>query len=78
MLSQDEVSHNSQMLRSSKPLVPATSETGQYFWRDLVIAILFPTNNWLLHYEKYLFFTVGWHSWRAPGLALHVGLGRFR
>jgi hypothetical protein len=34
-----------EMLRSSKPLVPATSETGQPFSRDLVIASLFPMNN---------------------------------
>jgi len=29
MLSQDEVLHNSSMLRSSKPFVPSTRETGQ-------------------------------------------------
>jgi hypothetical protein len=38
MLSQDEVLHNSPMLRSSKPFVPETRETGKPFWRDLVIA----------------------------------------
>jgi len=45
MLSQDEMLHNSPILRSSKPLVRAASETGQPFWRDLVIANLFPMNN---------------------------------
>jgi hypothetical protein len=33
-----------EMLRSSKPLVSATSETGQSFLGDLVIASLFPIN----------------------------------
>ena len=40
------------MLRSSKPLVPATRETGQPFWRDLVIASLFAMNS-LTNHEKY-------------------------
>jgi hypothetical protein len=31
MLSQDEMLHNSPMLRSSKAFVPATSETGHPF-----------------------------------------------
>jgi hypothetical protein len=33
-----------EMLRSSKTLVSATSETGQPFLSDLVIASLFPIN----------------------------------
>jgi hypothetical protein len=46
------------MLRSSKPFVPATSETGQPFLRDLVIASLFPMNamfsqNIVHHNESY-------------------------
>jgi hypothetical protein len=45
MLSQDEVLHNSPMLRSSKPFVPETRETGKPFLRDLVIASLFPIEN---------------------------------
>jgi hypothetical protein len=52
MLSQDEMLHNSPMLRRSKAFVPATSETGHPFWRDLVIASLFPMNS-LTNYEKY-------------------------
>jgi hypothetical protein len=38
MLSQDEMLHNSRMLRNSKPFVPATRDTDQPFLRDLVIA----------------------------------------
>jgi hypothetical protein len=38
-LSQDEVLHNSAILRQSKLLVPATRETGQPFWCDLVIVV---------------------------------------
>jgi hypothetical protein len=57
MLSQDEMLDNSPMLRSSGSLVPATSETGQPFLRDLVIASLFPMNavfsQNIVHHNKF-------------------------
>jgi hypothetical protein len=52
MLSQDEMLHNSPMLRSSKAFVSATSETGHPFQPDLVIGSLFPMNS-LTNYEKH-------------------------